>query len=67
VWAPAATPASIVKLLAADIQSALGSPDMRAWLQEHGAEPMRMTQLEFARFVTSESKRALRMTESRPN
>jgi len=66
VWAPAATPAKVVGLLAADIQSALASPDMRAWLQEHGAEPMRMTQPEFARFVTSESKRASRMTESRP-
>jgi tripartite-type tricarboxylate transporter receptor subunit TctC len=67
VWAPAHTPANIVRRLATDIQSALGSPDMRAWLQEHGAEPMRMNQLRFARFVTSESKRAARMTESRPN
>jgi tripartite-type tricarboxylate transporter receptor subunit TctC len=67
VWAPAATPANIVTRLAADIQSALRSPDMRAWLQEHGAEPMRMTQPEFARFVASESKRASRMTEPRPN
>ena len=62
-----ATPANIVRLLAADIHSALGSPGMRAWLQQDGAEPMWMTQLEFARFVTSESKRASRMTESRPN
>jgi tripartite-type tricarboxylate transporter receptor subunit TctC len=67
VWAPAGTPANIVRVLAADIQSALASPEMRTWLQEHGAEPMRMIQPEFARFVTSESKRASRMTEPRPD
>ena len=67
VWAPAGTPANIVQLLAADIQSALESPEMRAWLQEHGAEPMRMTQLEFARFVITESKRSSRVIDSRPN
>jgi len=67
VWTPAGTPAKIVELLATDIQTALGSHDMHAWLQEHGAEPMRMTQPEFARFVTSESKRASRMTELTPN
>jgi tripartite-type tricarboxylate transporter receptor subunit TctC len=66
VWAPAATPAGVVRRLASDIQSALAAPEMRAWLQEHGAEPMRMTQPEFARFVTSESKRASRVTEPRP-
>jgi tripartite-type tricarboxylate transporter receptor subunit TctC len=67
VWAPAGTPAGVVRRLASDIQSALASPDMRAWLKENGAEPMRMTQQEFARFVTSESKRASRMTELRPH
>ena len=67
VWAPVATRADVVRLLAADIQSALESSEMRAWLQEHGAEPMRMTQLEFARFVASESERASRAIESRPN
>jgi len=59
VWAPAATPANIVRLLAADIQAAVAAPRMQAWLREHGAEPMRMTQSEFVRFVSSESKRAL--------
>jgi tripartite-type tricarboxylate transporter receptor subunit TctC len=65
VWAPAATPEDIVELLSADIRSALDSPDMRAWLHDHGAEPMHMTQLEFARFVTRESERASRALESR--
>jgi tripartite-type tricarboxylate transporter receptor subunit TctC len=66
VWAPAGTPASVINQLATDIQYAEGSPDMRAWLQEHGAEPMRMTQLEFARFVMNESERASRKSASRP-
>jgi tripartite-type tricarboxylate transporter receptor subunit TctC len=67
VWAPAATPASIVRLLVADIQSALESSEMQAWLEAHGAEPMHMSQLEFAQFVISESERASRAIESRPN
>jgi tripartite-type tricarboxylate transporter receptor subunit TctC len=52
--------------LASDIQAALAAPEMRAWLREHGADPMRMTQPEFARFVTNESKRAWRVAESPP-
>ena len=64
VWAPAGTPANVVGVLATDIQSALASPEMRTWLQEHGAEPMRMTQPEFAQFVVSESKRAVRATSN---
>ena len=66
VWAPAGTPANIIKRLATDIQTALGSTDIRTWLQQHGAEPMRMTQPEFAGFVTSESKRASTVAEPRP-
>jgi tripartite-type tricarboxylate transporter receptor subunit TctC len=67
VWVRAGTPADIIRRLTHDIQSALASAGMRAWLDEHGAEPMRMTQHEFAQFVASESKRASRMTESRSN
>jgi tripartite-type tricarboxylate transporter receptor subunit TctC len=66
VWVPASTPVEVVRRLASDIQTALAAPEMRAWLQEHGAEPMRMTQPEFARFVTSESKRASGVAEPRP-
>jgi tripartite-type tricarboxylate transporter receptor subunit TctC len=66
VWVPAATPPDVVSRLASDIQAALAAPEMRAWLQEHGAEPMRMTQPKFAQFVTSESERAMRVTESPP-
>jgi tripartite-type tricarboxylate transporter receptor subunit TctC len=61
VWTPAGTPAPIVKKLATDVARALASPEMRAWLDEHGSEPMSMTQPEFARFVTRESEEARRL------
>jgi tripartite-type tricarboxylate transporter receptor subunit TctC len=64
VWAPAGTPARIVDKLAKDIARAMATPDMRQWLAEHGAEPMSMTQPEFARFVLSESESATRIIEA---
>ena len=39
----------------------LATPDMRDWLAKHGADPMSMTQSEFAHFVLSESERAARI------
>lgn len=56
VWAPAGTPAGVVDKLAKDIARALAAPDLRDWLVKHGRDPMSMTQLEFARFVASESE-----------
>jgi len=60
VWTPAGTPAGVVDKLAKDIARALAAPDLREWLANHGAEPMNMTQPEFARFVLSESESATR-------
>jgi hypothetical protein len=37
---------------------------MRDWLAKHGADPMIMTQPEFARFVLSESERAARIIKA---
>ena len=56
VWAPARTPAAVVTKIAKDIARAI--PEMRDWLAEHGADPMSMTQAEFARFVLRESESA---------
>jgi len=56
VWVPAGTPAGVVDKLAKDIARSLATPDMRDWLAKHGADPMIMTQPEFARFVLSESE-----------
>jgi len=58
VWVPAGTPAAVVDKLAKDIARVLAAPELRAWLEEHGAERMGMTQPEFARFVVKESQSA---------
>lgn len=59
VWVRAGTPASVVDKLARDIARVLAAPDLREWLAKHGADPISMTQPEFARFVLSESERAV--------
>ncbi len=64
VWVPAGTPAGVVNKLAKDIARVLAGPDLRDWLARHGADPMSMTQPEFARFVLSESKTAARIIEA---
>ena len=64
VWVPAGTPAGIVDKLAKDIARTLATPDMRDWLAKHGADPMIMTQPEFARFVVRESENAARTAKA---
>jgi tripartite-type tricarboxylate transporter receptor subunit TctC len=66
IWVPAGTPARLVDKLAKDIARVLAEPDMREWLAKHGADPMNMTQPEFARFVKSESESAARVMKSTP-
>lgn len=64
VWVPAGTPAAVVDKLANDIARVLAAPELRAWLEEHGADRMRMTQPEFARFVLDESESANRIVKA---
>ncbi len=64
VWAPSMTPASVVNRLAAGIADTLDVPELRSWLAEHGAEPMRMTPPQFADFVAGEADRARRIAET---
>jgi tripartite-type tricarboxylate transporter receptor subunit TctC len=64
VWTPVGTPAGVVDKLAKDIARALAAPDLHEWLTKHGADPMSMTQPEFARFVLSERERAVRIIEA---
>jgi tripartite-type tricarboxylate transporter receptor subunit TctC len=64
VWAPPATPAEVVDKLARDIARALATPDVRDELAKHGADPISMTQPEFARFVKSESQSAARIIKA---
>jgi len=64
VWVPTGTPGGVVNKLASDIAQVMATPDLRDWLAKHGADPMRMTQPEFARFVLSESERAARIVKA---
>ena len=64
IWAPAGTPSSVVEKLAKDIARALAAPGFRDWLAKEGADPMSMTQPEFARFVVSEMEGAARIIEA---
>jgi len=64
VWVPAGTPAGVVEKIAKDIARTLARPDVRDELAQRGADPMSMTQPEFARFVLSESESAAHIIES---
>jgi tripartite-type tricarboxylate transporter receptor subunit TctC len=61
---PAGTPAAVVNKLAKDIERALAAPDVLDRLAKHGAEPMSMTQSQFARFVLNESESASRIIKA---
>jgi len=58
IWVPTGTPAAIVDKLAKDVARVLAAPDLRDQLAKHGADPMSMTQPEFAHFVLTESESA---------
>ena len=64
VWVPAGTPAGVVDKLAKDIARVLAAPELRIWLEEHGAARMSMTQPEFARFVLKEAESAERIIKA---
>jgi tripartite-type tricarboxylate transporter receptor subunit TctC len=61
VWVPAGTPTAVVEKLSQDIERVMATADLRDSLAKHGADPMNMTQPEFARFVVSESASAARI------
>jgi tripartite-type tricarboxylate transporter receptor subunit TctC len=64
VWVRVGAPAEVVDKLAKDLARVLASPDMRAWIAEHGADPMSMTRPEFAHFLLSESESAARIIKA---
>ena len=64
VWVPAGTPAGVVDKLAKDIARVLAAPELRVWVEEHGAARMSMTQPEFARFVLKEAESAERIIKA---
>ena len=64
IWTPAGTPAGVVSKLARDITRALARAGLREWRAKHGADPMSLTQPEFARFVLSECESAARIIKA---
>jgi tripartite-type tricarboxylate transporter receptor subunit TctC len=64
LWVPAGTPAGVVNRLEKDIARAMAAPDVRERLAKDGADPMSMSQPEFARFVVSESESAARLMKA---
>jgi len=63
VWVRAGTPAGVVNKLAKDIARALAAQDVLDRLVKHGADPLSMTQPDFARFVVNESEMAGRIAK----
>lgn len=64
LWAPVGTPAGVVDKLSESIVRVLAEPALRDWLMEHDGDPMSMVQMDFARFVQSESESAARILEA---
>jgi tripartite-type tricarboxylate transporter receptor subunit TctC len=64
VWVRAGTPDEVVDKLAKDIARGLRAPDVRDRLAKDGADPMSLTQPEFARFVVAESENAARIANA---
>lgn len=64
IWAPAGTPPAVIDQLAKDIARVMSGPELEEWLAKHGADRMRMTQPEFAKFVLDESESAARLMKT---
>jgi len=61
IWAPAGTATRVVNKLAGNIARAVAAPDVRERFAKNGADPMSMTQTEFAHFVATEHQNAARV------
>lgn len=57
LWAPANTPAAVVKKLNAEVVAIINTPEMQDAIRKQGALPHPETPEEFAAFIDSESKR----------
>ena len=64
LWAPAGTPAALVERINRDVMRAMDLPEVLERFAKLGAEPMRMTSAEFARFVKSEIEDAARIAQA---
>ncbi len=66
-WVRAGTSPDIVLALGNNLSDAMTSSELKGWCARHGAEPMRMTTDEFARFVTDEAERAVAIIRKGPS
>jgi len=66
-WVRAGTSPDIVLALGNNLCDAMTSSELKGWCARHGAEPMRMTTREFARFVTDEAERAVAIIGKGPS
>ena len=64
LWAPAGTPAPVVERINRDLMRIMEMPDVLERFAKLGAEPMRMTQGEFARFVRAEIEDSARIAQA---
>lgn len=52
--APRETPVEILELLNKEVRSALGSPQVRDWMERNGAQPLPMSRADTGQFISSE-------------
>lgn len=64
MWVPARVPAATADKIAGDTSRALATPDLRDHFRNLAAEPLNMTRTEFARFVRSEARAAVRVAKA---
>lgn len=64
LWAPAATPSAIVEQINRDVMRVMDMPDVLERFSKLGAEPMRMSAAQFARFVRSEIDDSARIAQA---
>ena len=64
LWAPAGTPVAVVERINRDLMRIMDMPDVLERFSRLGAEPMRMTPAEFARFVKSEIEDSARIAQA---
>jgi tripartite-type tricarboxylate transporter receptor subunit TctC len=64
LWAPAGTPAPVVERINRDLMRVMDMPEVLERFARLGAEPMRMTTAEFARFVKGEIDDSARIAQA---
>lgn len=65
IFAPAQTPAAIVSKISADVQRALGEPDVVQQLVAQGTEPSASTPSELAQYILEDTARWARIVKER--